>query len=69
MALGNPAKPETRGSPMQSTNKRPSPRELRAMAYAIADEAETRVKAIQARNPRLSFRDALNKALADMGGI
>jgi hypothetical protein len=51
---------------MQSTNKRPSPRELRAMAYAIADEAETRVKAIQARNPRLSFRDALNKALADM---
>jgi hypothetical protein len=39
------------------------------MAYAIADEAETRVKAIQARNPRLSFRDALNQALADMGGI
>jgi hypothetical protein len=54
---------------MQSTNKRPSPRQLRAMAYAIADEAETRVKAIQARNPRLSFRDALNQALADMGGI
>lgn len=54
---------------MQSTNKRPSKRELRAMAYAIADEAETRAKAIQARNPRLLFIDALNQALADMGGI
>jgi hypothetical protein len=68
MALGNQAKPET-GEPMQSTNKRPNKRQLRAMAYALADEAETRAAAIQARNPRLSFIDALNRALADMGGI
>ena len=39
------------------------------MAYSIADEAETRARAIQARNPCLSFIDALNQALADMGGI
>ena len=65
MALGNQAKPET-GEPMQSTNRRPSQRELRAMAYAIADEAGTRALAIQARNPRLSFGNALKQAIADM---
>ena len=54
---------------MQPISKRPSKRQLRAMAYAIADEAETRARAIQARNPRLSFMDALNQALADIGGI
>lgn len=54
---------------MQSTNKRHSKRELRAMAYAIADEAGTRALAIQARNPRLSFRAALNQALADMARL
>lgn len=53
----------------QNRQGRRSKRELRAMAYAIADEAGTRALAIQARNPRLSFRAALNKALADMGGI
>ena len=46
-----------------------SKRLLRAIAYKLADEAETRAKAIQARNPRLAWRDALNQALADMGGI
>ena len=46
--------------------RRPSKRELRAMAYAIADEAGTRALAIQARNSRLSFGNALKQALADM---
>lgn len=53
----------------QNRQGRRDKRELRAMAYAIADEAETRAAAIQARDPRLSFTDALNQALADMGGI
>lgn len=48
--------------------KRPSARQLRAMAYALVDEAETRASAHMARNPAMTWRDALNRALADMGG-
>lgn len=45
---------------------RRSKRELRAMAYALADEIETRANAIKAGNPALSRIAAINLALEAM---
>jgi hypothetical protein len=39
---------------------------LKAIAYALADEVETRANAIQMRHPRLSYRRCQSLALADM---
>lgn len=46
--------------------RRLSPRALRAIAYAIADETETRAAAIMARNPALSRVAAIHLALDAM---
>jgi hypothetical protein len=43
-----------------------SKRELKAMAFAIADEAETRARQLMAKTPNLTFIDALNKAMEIM---
>lgn len=51
---------------MTAPGKRPSKRELRAMAYAIADEIETRAGALMAANPRLDWRAATALAVAAM---
>jgi hypothetical protein len=40
--------------------------ELKAMAYAIADEVETRAEAIWQRSPKLSFADCMKLALLQM---
>lgn len=47
-------------------SRRPSGRQLRAMAYAIADEVESRALAMQSLEPRLSRAAAINRALAAM---
>ena len=47
-------------------NARPSKRELRAMAYALADEIETRALALRQANPRLTRAAAINRAIAAM---
>lgn len=41
---------------------------LRAIAYALADEIETRANAIQRRRPRLSYRQCQTLALTEMAG-
>lgn len=46
--------------------KRPSKAELRAMAYHIADEIETRADAIRAANPGMDWRQAMALAIAAM---
>ena len=45
-----------------------SPREIRAMAYAIADEVETLAEAIWQRQPRLSYAQCQAIALRRMAG-
>jgi hypothetical protein len=39
---------------------------LKAIAYAIADEVETRADAIRRRRPRLSYRQCQSLALLEM---
>ena len=39
---------------------------LKAIAYAIADEVETRADAIQLRHPRLTYRQCQTRALVEM---
>ena len=41
---------------------------LRAIAYALADEIETRTNAVQRRRPRLSYRQCQTLALTEMAG-
>ena len=43
-----------------------SKRELKAMAFAIADEVETRARQLMAKTPKLAFIDALNRAMEIM---
>lgn len=40
--------------------------ELKAMAFAIADEVETRAEAIWQRSPKLSYAQCQSLALAQM---
>lgn len=40
--------------------------ELRAMAYRIADEIETRADALMRADPRLDWRAAMARAIAAM---
>jgi hypothetical protein len=47
------------------TRKR-TPRELRAMAYALADEVETRADRIQRERPRLTYAQCQSAALLEM---
>lgn len=47
---------------------RRSPRELRAMAYRLADEIETLADAIWQRQPRLSYAQCQAIALQRMAG-
>ncbi len=41
---------------------------LKAIAYALADEIETRANAIQLRCPRLSYRQCQTLAVVAMAG-
>lgn len=50
----------------QNKQGRRSKRELRAIAYHLADLIETGAQAIQARDPALSRIDAINRAMAQM---
>ena len=50
----------------QNKQRRRSERELRAIAYHLADLIETGAQAIQARNPALSRIDAITEAMAQM---
>lgn len=43
-----------------------TPTELKAMAYALADEVETRADAIWQRSPKLSYAACQRLALAQM---
>ena len=49
------------------TRKRPD-RDLRAMAYAIADEVETRADRIKRERPRLTYAQCQSAALLEMLG-
>jgi hypothetical protein len=46
--------------------KRLSQRELKAMAYAIADEVETRAELISQRSPKLSYAACQKLAVLQM---
>jgi hypothetical protein len=50
----------------ETSPKRPSTRELQAMAYAIADEAETRAELILEQCPSLTRDEAIYRALEAM---
>lgn len=43
-----------------------SPEELKAMAYAIADEVETRAEAIWQRAPKLTYEQCQTLALLQL---
>jgi hypothetical protein len=43
-----------------------SPEEIKAMAYAIADEVETRAEAIWQRSPKLTYAQCQTLALQQM---
>jgi hypothetical protein len=43
-----------------------SKRELKAMAYALADEIETRARQLMAQSPDLSLDNAINEAMLIM---
>jgi hypothetical protein len=62
MALGNPAKPET-GEPMQGNI---SKRQLRAIAYQLADEIQTRADALMRADASLTRERAIALAVDDM---
>ena len=47
--------------------KRHSERELRAMAYALCDEIETRALALMAREPGLDIATATNRVVLAIG--
>lgn len=47
---------------------RPTQRQLKAMAYSIADEIETRAAQLRKVNPRLSRDSALIAAIHAMAG-
>lgn len=40
-----------------------SKRELKAMAYALSDEIETRARQLMAKTPALTLDNAINRAL------
>jgi hypothetical protein len=40
-----------------------SKRELKAMAFAIADEVETRARQLMAKTPNLTLNNAIDQAL------
>jgi hypothetical protein len=46
--------------------KQRTPEELKAMAYALADEIETRAEAIWQRSPKLTYEQCQNLALLQM---
>lgn len=46
--------------------KKRSPQELKAIAYALADEIETRADAIQQREPQLAYEQCQSLALLEM---
>lgn len=46
--------------------KKRSPQELKAIAYALADEIETRADAIQQRKPQLTYAACQTLALLEM---
>lgn len=61
MALGNQAKPET-GEPMKPISKR----QLRAIAYQLADEIQTRADALIAKDASLTRESAIKLAVDAM---
>ena len=61
MALGNQAKPET-GEPMRPISKRL----LRAIAYQLADEIQTRADELMRADRRLSREAAIRLAVDAM---
>ena len=46
--------------------KKRSPQELKAIAYALADEIETRAEAIWQRAPKLTYEQCQTLALLEM---
>jgi hypothetical protein len=46
--------------------KQRTPEELKAMAYALADEIETRAEAIWQRSPKLTYEQCQTLALLQM---
>jgi hypothetical protein len=48
-------------------NARLSKRQVRAIAYGLADEIETRALALIAREPSLDRQSAVMRAILDMG--
>jgi len=57
--------PTFSGNPDMKTKKR-TEAELKAMAYAIADEVETRAEAIWQRSPKLTYAQCQTLALQQM---